>query len=278
MKKKIKSFDNTIINYEINRYSDLFIIFLHGLGGDLTVWNYERKFFNNKKISTIAVDLRGHGLSSRPNKYQNYNLKNFAKDIYSIIKKEKISKFIIVGHCFGGAVTLTFQKLYPNTSESLVLISSTDKSPANLKRIFNLIYLKRAIYKLSNKVKLKNKKFKHRNFNKFIGTTDWDYKRIYSDIEYTSSESWIFTLENFSKFNGIKTLKKTDIPVLILNGERDSIFNVSVSKRIKKITKKSILKIIPNENHIITINNPNAISREIYKFIINLKLIKNNER
>ena len=53
-------------------------------------WRNERVFLHKKGISTIAVDLRGHGKSGRPKLLGDYNIEKFAGDIHSIIKKEKI--------------------------------------------------------------------------------------------------------------------------------------------------------------------------------------------
>ena len=38
---------------------------------------------------------------------------------------------------------------------------------------------------------------------------------------------------------------------------------------MKKFIRNSILEIIPKENHIIVLNNPKVIEKEIYSFIIN---------
>src|SRR3989344_2413697 len=99
MQKKVESFDRININYSINRVSKKFLIFLHGIGGDLTVWKKYVKFFNKKGFSTIAVDFRGHGISDKANKKIDYSVENSAKDIFQIIKKEKIKHFVFIGHC-----------------------------------------------------------------------------------------------------------------------------------------------------------------------------------
>ena len=108
MQKKIESFDGIRINYSISRVSDFFLIFIHGAGGDLNAWKEQEHFFHKNGLSTIAIDLRGHGLSDRPNSVRSYRLECFAKDIHQIIVKEKIKKFVMIGHCFGGMVTISF--------------------------------------------------------------------------------------------------------------------------------------------------------------------------
>ncbi len=57
------------INYKIHKNkNDLYLVFLHGLGGNLYAWNEIRTIMHKKNYSTLAIDLRGHGESFRPKK------------------------------------------------------------------------------------------------------------------------------------------------------------------------------------------------------------------
>ena len=273
MEKKINSFDGTKINYDISKSSkDNWLIFIHGAGGDLTAWRKERYFFHKKGYSTIPVDLRGHGKSERPDLPISYKLENFAKDVDTIIKHEKIKNFIIIGHCFGGIVTIMFQKLFPLLAKAYILIDTTYKAPKKLKQLFHkypfFVHILNHILENEN---LRKKHFSHVKYKKFIGTGDYNAFRIFSDIAHTSFKSWIFTYENLSNFNGIKIMKKINKPVLIIEGKKDSIFNVLKAEKIHKLIKNSELKIIPNANHIIILNNPGVLEKEIFNFITTIK-------
>ena len=277
MQKKITSFDNVKINYDICRISRKFLILVHGSGGDLSAWNKEREIFHKKGVSTVAIDLRGHGLSDRPDLVKDYMLENFAKDIHHILKKERISNFVLVGHCFGGVTTIMFHNLYPHLAKAYVLVDATYKAPITLKKSSQFFS---PLVKILNNImehKKTHKKHSHADFSKFFGTGDWNIRRIYSDIRHTSFKSWFFTYENLTTFDGIKTLKSINKPVLIIEGEKDSIFKVHVAKKIKKLVKKSQLKIIPGANHIIVINNPNILANEIFHFLSSLPdFVKNH--
>jgi pimeloyl-ACP methyl ester carboxylesterase len=265
--KKIKSFDGTNISYEINRKSKLFLILLHGLGGNLRAWDEEKTFFNKKSISTIAIDLRGHGLSDRPRSIHYYKLENFARDIYEIIKKEKIADFILVGHCFGGMVVMDFHRLFPDLAKSYVFIDTNYKSPRKLKQLLEKNRIAIDLFNLYLKFHgLKTEKHRF-SFKEFTNSSDLDLSRFLTDVWRTSLVSWILTFENISKFDETKTLKTINKPVLIIEGKNDSIFNISIAKRINKLIKNSELKLIPFENHIIILNNPNVLEEEIYSFI-----------
>src|SRR3989338_4944959 len=133
MQKKIISFDHVGINYSIERISGFFLVFVHGIGGDLNVWKKKRKFFHKKGFSTLAIDLRGRGLSDKPDFIESYGLECSAKDIQGILKKEKITRFILIGHSFGGMVTIKFYELFPTLSKAYILIDTAPKATRSLK-------------------------------------------------------------------------------------------------------------------------------------------------
>ncbi|MFH1409740.1 MAG: alpha/beta hydrolase [Nanoarchaeota archaeon] len=270
MEKWITSFDGTPIHYDIEKgkKSDACLIFVHGIGGDLAAWNRERHYFHKKGFSTLALDLRGHGKSGRPHLSSDYGLTYFAKDLYMIIRHEKIKKFILIGHCFGGIITTMFHKLHPRLAKAYILIDTTFKAPEPLRTLFSNYSLVRHFLNLL----LKNKHLGRRkespvDYGKFVGTGDYDLKRIYSDITHTSFKSWILTFQNLAHFNGIRILKSITQPVLIVEGEKDSIFNVLKAQKIHDLVKGSTLRIIPNENHIIVLNNPDVLVKEISSFL-----------
>ena len=264
------SFDGTEVNYDILPGGRHFLVFLHGIGGDLKVWSQERHYFHRHGYSTLAIDLRGHGLSGRPKSPSDYNLECFARDLWEIIRKESVDSFSIIGHCFGGMVALMFEKIFPDLAASYVLIDCACKAPIQLHEAFRdhpfFVHLLNSILERKD---LHSRHFSHVDPKAFAGTGEWNLLRIFSDIAHTSLKSWIFTYESLSKFNGISSLKNLNRPALIIEGASDSIIPVFEAYRMKKFIRNSILEIIPKENHIIVLNNPKVIEKEIYSFIIN---------
>lgn len=273
MQKTVSSFDGTKINYDIDEgyittQIKPILIFVHGAGGNLRAWDEERIFLRQLGIKTLAIDLRGHGLSDRPHKINDYSLKKFARDIYAIIKQEKIKNFVIVAHCFGGMVTVDFHRFFPKLAKGYVLVDSAPKAPQILKDfIKNNPYLINLLNRRLHKKNNNDKKFRYLNYKRFIGTGDWNIRRIYNDITHTSFKSWFFTFQNLAKFNGVKILKSIHQPVLIINGEKDSIFEVKIAQKINLLIKNSHLHIIPDANHVLVINNPKILAKNIASFV-----------
>ncbi|MFA6963110.1 MAG: alpha/beta hydrolase [Patescibacteria group bacterium] len=267
---KAKGLDGTEICYDIDRQkSDCFLFFVHGAGGSLNVWKKEREYFRDKGLSTLAIDLRGHGLSDRPTKAKDYTLKKFAEDINTVIGIESITEFILVGHCFGGMISVEFHKLFPNMAKSYVLVGTGSKAPQKLRvvRTFGWPILLALNILLRLRSWLPSRGKDHReSFDKFVGTSDWNLMRIYSDISHTSFHSWLYTYENLANFDGTNILKEITVPVLIIQGENDQIFTLDCARRTNSLVSTSVLDVVPGGNHITVINDPIILAEKIYTF------------
>lgn len=151
------------------------------------------------------------------------------------------------------------------------MIDTTYKAPKLLKILSSSSFLKNLVNHILENEDLKSNHFTHANFEKFIGTKEFNLKGIYSDIAHTSFRSWLYTFENIAKFDGTRVLKHMKKHVLIVEGAKDSIFDVLIAKKIKNLIKISTLDIIPEANHLIVLNNPRVIEHEVCNFISGLK-------
>jgi pimeloyl-ACP methyl ester carboxylesterase len=71
----------------------------------------------------ILVDLRGHGLSSKPECC--YDRVDLAYDVRLLLDRLGIPRAAIVGHSLGSIVAQTFAEYWPDRTERVVLISSS---------------------------------------------------------------------------------------------------------------------------------------------------------
>lgn len=251
------SFDKTKIFYEIrgNKSKKETIIFLHGLGGNMRAWDKQVEFFQNKGYRTITFDLRGHGLSDRPKNINDYELNKFAKDILFFLKIYKIKKFVLIGHCLGGAVALKVVRQLKIQPRATVLISTSVK-PFR----FNIIFFKYSQFiKLLADILLKLPfplgKIKQTSFEKFLGTGDFDLRRIASDTFYTTLKSYLAVFSHITILNDNDLLDYINCPTFIIHGAKDKIISLTNAYSLNKNIKKSKLIIFPTANHIIPLNN-----------------------
>jgi pimeloyl-ACP methyl ester carboxylesterase len=97
------------------------LVFVHG-------WTCNHSHFSPQMDSfagdchVVAVDLRGHGRSDKPQ--MDYTLGLFAEDVVEVCNDLMLDKPIVVGHSMGGAIGLEIATRYPNLLSGIVLIDT----------------------------------------------------------------------------------------------------------------------------------------------------------
>ena len=270
MQKRLKSFDGVKINYSYKKVSKKCLVFLHGLGVDLTHWGKEARFFQKNGFSTLSIDLRGHGLSGRPEKLSSYKLSAFARDVHAVLERERVKDFVLIGHSFGGVVLLQFHKRYPRLAKAYILVDSTYKSPHQVEFLNDHPYMVHFVNHLLEHENLRKSHFSHIDFRKFIGTGDWDLKGFLTDIYHTSLRSWLFTLEHMAKFNGLNVLQAIKQPVLVIEGTKDTIFDLKIAKKMHRLIKGSKLDLIKDADHVLLLNKVKKLEHDMLKYLVKI--------
>ncbi len=100
------------------------MVFIHGAAGHFSQWAHQLDFFSSR-CRCLALDLRGHGQSHRPD-WSDYNAEVFADDLLMILEHARVDgPIILVGHSFGGAVATVFTLRHPEKVAKLALLSTT---------------------------------------------------------------------------------------------------------------------------------------------------------
>lgn len=248
------------------------LIFLHGLGGDLTAWENERRYFDKLNISTIAIDLRGHGKSARGENKDFYKLENFAKDVVALIEFEKLANVVLVGHCFGGMVAIYTGANFSAQTSGLVLVDTGYKPPFfgdNLVEKFFLKFLLDIFAKHMPGFHYE----KHIHFHDFLGTSDVDVRRILSDILHTSLRSYLLICNALIGYDARDLLRKILVPSLVIEGTMDSVFPPKIAEYLQSRIKRSELDLIEGANHILVLNDPIDLEKSIDSFLRKVKFL-----
>ena len=260
--------DNEEIHYQIHRQSDASkcIVFLHGLGGCLAAWDKVVAEFQQLGYTTIAVDLRGHGYSSRPKKASCYTLERYANDIVELLAVEQIAKTDLVGHCFGAMIASTFSSLYTHRVGKLALLAVGDKAPKFYQRWVGNTLTKKLVQWAS--VCLPRLHIKRRKrYARYQDTQDFHVRRILSDLFHTSLKSYVLASLNIVQYDISKLSSNMTIPVLVVAGMQDSVYPQSSTAQLARQLPGSKLMSIEKGNHILLLNNVAQTTETVKKFI-----------
>ena len=105
------------------------LVFIHGLGSSTRDWEYQVAAFASD-YRVIAVDLRGHGQSDKPE--GPYSIHLFVSDLVGMLGELGVTAAHLVGISLGGAVAFQLAIDRPAMVRTLTVVNGSPHLPATL--------------------------------------------------------------------------------------------------------------------------------------------------
>ena len=224
------------------------------------------------RYQVIIPDLLGFGGSDVPE--DDYYLETQAKGIQQLLDKLGINKLYIGSHDFGGPVSLTIMRLFPDLKVKGLVLSATNVFtdtyiPPPL-RVACIPFLNTIFFKAmaGNRIGM---------WMMYMAATKEKTQASWEKFERHLTPSGIdFTRRIFQRsLSDLKTnyqliedmLPSIAIPTLILWGENDPFFATLVGERTHSSISGSKLKIYENTGHFVPEEQPTRVARDIMDFL-----------
>ncbi len=258
--------DKIKLNYVDVGEGDHTFLLIHGWTANLHRWDKQIEFLS-KYYRVVAVDLRGHGESSKPLDVP-YNIREYTADMIKLMDKLNIEKAIVAGHSMGGMIA---QMLYFNQKprvEGLILVGTTSKVVDNFAMKFNTslaIFLMKVSYSLGYKIVL------GRAFSNLTPKEEKE-KHIREGLETVPKYVAINSFSDFVKnFDTRSKLKEITVPTLIIVGENDRMLPPRMSQFLHHNIRDSELSVIPDAGHEVMLEAPDEVNKAIDTFMLRFK-------
>jgi pimeloyl-ACP methyl ester carboxylesterase len=98
------------------------VLLLHGKNFSAAYWEPTIRELLGKGFRVVAPDQIGFGKSSKPAAYQ-FTFHALARNTRELLDSLRIGKVSVVGHSMGGMLASRFALMYPETTESLILVN-----------------------------------------------------------------------------------------------------------------------------------------------------------
>lgn len=244
------------------------IVCLHGYGGNASAWDEMLNLLNDGRCDFVAIDLPQHGLSSRIEKVSELSLTGILGDLHAIVKREKRphhKEVLLMGHCFGGIISILLADAYPTITNRLVLINSGYSLPPLLRPLANK-WLRRPILALMSKLPSFHR-HGMASYAKYKNTSDFSIPRLVTDVSYVGPKYYFLLATLITDIDLSTKIKKLTHHACIIISENDRIFSPSYSRVFAGYFKHHQLAVLPNQNHISIINNPEQVAVAVRQFI-----------
>lgn len=231
------------LNYEI--YGDGFpVLLLHGWGGCI---NSMLPITNvlKEKFKVIVVDFIGHGQSDFP--LNPMGVPEYVAVIKEFIDFLGIKELYLIGHSFGGRVSIMLSALYPSQIKKMILVDSGGIKPKKTLTQTIKIYRYKSI----------------KNILKVLMFNSAYYKKLMIKYRQKAGSSDYNALPESMKATFVKVvnqdlrqyLKKIVTPTLVIWGENDTDTPLYMGKIISDGIKDSGLVVLKNAGHFSYIDN-----------------------
>jgi pimeloyl-ACP methyl ester carboxylesterase len=110
------------------------ILCIHGLTANFRFWDCLASALSPQH-RVIAMDLRGRGLSDKPN--TGYSIEHHCKDILALMNDQGLERPVFMGHSLGAFISLVFAAKHPQRVDRLILVDGGGKlSEAQMAKVF----------------------------------------------------------------------------------------------------------------------------------------------
>ena len=215
------------------------LVFLHGFGGSARQWRYQLAHFADR-YRTIALDLRGHGLSDQPD--GPYDLATLIDDLDSALDALHVPKsFVLTGHSFGGALAVEYSLRHPSRVSHLILIAASGRYPLAW-------YFRWALHlplPLLNAV----------------------YPMLRRTIPAPPSVLKPFYFQTLRTWDGWDRLRRLRPPALVIRGYRDRVFERPLFERVAREIPRAEDVNVGASGHMVMLERRDAVNRAIDRFL-----------
>ncbi|MBN1102319.1 MAG: alpha/beta hydrolase [Deltaproteobacteria bacterium] len=231
------------------------LVFVHGAGGDATIWDDQAAFFRGKH-RVFCMELPGHGDSSGDGEDSISAYVDWVRGAIEVgLPSERI---VLAGHSMGGAIALHFALNPPPALQGIVLLGSGAR-----------LGVMPAIFKM-----LKN------DPEAFYGTIDMSAFAPSASAEIRQKVNRSIracppgvTLKDFRGCNGFDIrdrLREIALPSLIVCGQEDRLTPVKYSGYLHEHIPGSRLVLIPHAGHMVMAEKAEAVNEALEEFVAGL--------
>ena len=245
------------------------LFFLHGVGGDLDAWRFVKDELVSHGFPTIAMDLRGHGLSGHPRSAGSYEMRHLIADVVQILDQEQQVKVILIGHSFGAVLAYHFASKNPDKIDKLILISPLFSSPSYLRRPIAKKLAHKSI-NLMAKLSLKPIRVGHSKYPVGKFHKDYEWTGLIRTILRNSLNNYLLSSKLMIDINDSQPLEQLPEKTLIIAGDQDTIALLSETKNAQARIHGSKLEVIAGGNHVVILNNANEVVSLMVDFLSSL--------
>ncbi|HKJ68475.1 MAG TPA: alpha/beta hydrolase [bacterium] len=246
------------------------VVLIHGFPFDHHLWDHQVNILSQTN-RVIVPDLRGFGESDHPDEI--YTMTQYAADIIALLDLLQIEKAVMAGLSMGGYVALAIADQFPERMDGLILSNtrSAKDTAAVRQNRYNTIekinydgtefLIEEMIQKVLSKKTLKEKPEVVEFVEKMMRRQDAvGIKGALAGMAQRKDRTFI--------------LNALQVPVIVINGKKDSLISVIEAKRMARELSMGHLEVIPASGHLSNLVQPEKYNEILKRFIESCEVVE----
>jgi pimeloyl-ACP methyl ester carboxylesterase len=204
--------------------------------------------------------LRGHGDSEKPE--SGYRVRDHVNDLKTLLTRHQISRPVFVGHSLGGMIALDYFLEQPSTPRALVLVGTSPHPVDSLKRSIQFSFLRFMIRLSRNRAsKFTEKELFSPDVDPLL--VEW----VNGESLRTPTHVILQILQDVKKFNVMSRLSEIKIPLLVINGEFDSVTDPKIAAQMQTSLPQAQVQMVEGAGHNCMLEEPAKFNSILYSFL-----------
>lgn len=236
------------------------IVFLHGVGSDITVWERQLDYFS-RRWRAVAVEYPGYGQSGKPEK--GLSLKEIAHFIFGAMGGLEIPQTHIVGLSMGGVMALEMVRQQPSRLKSLALADTFARHP-------NGMTILEGLHKDVSTMTMHE--FAKGRVNLILApdASEALKQEVVETMARIDKRTYYWSTTAVWTADYRDDLPHIHIPTLVAVGEHDQLTPIALSEELNRGIPGSRFQVIPRAGHLSNLDNPDFFNQMVEEFILSL--------
>lgn len=254
------------LRYELWGEGETPLVLLHGLGSSADDWMLQLPAFAPHFLCVLP-DLRGHGLSDKPN--GRYSVALFADDVADLLAELKLMPAHVLGLSLGGLVAQQLAIDHGPMVRSLVLINTFPGLwPPPLHAVGTLLRRRSSVLGSQGMAEIAARIAGDLFPNAHLAVLrDLTRQRLAANDADAYRRATLAVL----RFWPGRKLSRITQPTLIIAGENDRVVPAVYQERLRRRLPHAQFVSIPNSGHASNIDQPDAVNEAVLSFLLALE-------
>ena len=229
------------------------LMLLHGWGCSTEIWQRVLPFLE-ERFRVINVDFAGFGQSEEPTEV--WGVEEYTRSVEALAKEEGIENPILVGHSFGGRVSIVYASR--NKTRKIILTDAAGVKPKRSLTYYRKVYTYKLLKRLApifmGKERAQQMIEKRRAK---AGSSDYN----------NASPRMRAILSKVVNEDLCHLMPKISAPTLLFWGENDTATPLSDAKRMEKLIPDAGLVTVAGAGHYAFLENTPLFLRVVESFL-----------